>query len=994
MIPKECKRLAEVDFPIADVSRHAVREKSIRQGHPSTLLLWWARRPLASCRAMLLALLLPDPCDPSCPHEFKETARKILPPVQGGRGPSDSDLRQSLLTFIANFSSWELAGNRSYLEAGRALVKAAHGEEAPLAVDAFAGGASIPLEALRLSCDVFAMDLNPLAVLINQILLEDVPRYGNGLSVAFKTEVARLRHRLKEKLEVLYPPHGRRAPAAYLWSRTVRCEEPGCGAKIPLLRSLWLSRSRTRPFALRFEVTRQQTGPLSARIVIFSPVDDEEVAPGTVRGGTATCPTCTKPLRRIRVEAQLRAQQGGTDSATLIAVICGEDGERTFEEPTVEDREALTRAEQFERELSSVRCADGRSILPDETLNSIRPSPNARGLSAVTRYGFKTFSDCHHFRQRLALATILQYIATARVETELEAAVRRCLLALLGRCVDRWSSCCRLDSSRDTVTGSFSKQALQLVWDFCEASPFSLWSGSFDNAADWILKVIDKTSVSLESAGQVHLGDARSIPLPDASAAVWFTDPPYYDSVPYADLADFFFCWLSRAYSDLTFRDPYDPSNRLTPKTQECVWNKGYNVDGIPKSPQFFETCARDAFTEGRRILQDNGIGCIVFAHKSTEGWEAFLNGIVDSGLVITSSWPVQTEMTSRTAARNAASLMGSVHLVCRAREKSAGIGDWSDILRDLPVRITAWMERLSREGVQGADLVFSCIGPALELFSRYRAVETAEGRKVELSDFLEKVWAAVGRSALAQVLGAPEAQARTGAAGAIEEDARLSALFLWTLQSTNGVPRAAVPENHVAQDDEEGNGEEDGTDTRSGSPKGFTLTFDVARRFAQPLGIDLAKWEGRIIDTRNGVVRLLPIAERARQLFGPEGAQAIAARLEQVTTQGVNPLQGMLFPEMETAVRGNRRGRSASVNDPLPDKSFVTARETTTLDRVHAAMLLQSSGHTNALRALLRSEQERGPDFLRLANALSALYPKGSEEKRLLDAMLLAVPR
>ena len=162
MIPKDCKRLAEVDFPIAEVSKHAAREKSIRHGHPSTLHLWWARRPLASSRAVLLALLWPDPCDVLCPAEFKEQARKLLPQVGGcNPGTTDEDLRKGLLKFIADFANWDNAANRTYLDVSRALVKAAHGQDPPLVVDPFAGGGSIPLEALRLGCEAFASDLTP-----------------------------------------------------------------------------------------------------------------------------------------------------------------------------------------------------------------------------------------------------------------------------------------------------------------------------------------------------------------------------------------------------------------------------------------------------------------------------------------------------------------------------------------------------------------------------------------------------------------------------------------------------------------------------------------------------------------------------------------------------------------------------------------------------------------------------------------------------------------
>ncbi len=183
MIPKECKRLAEVDFPIAEVSRYAAKEKSIRHGHPSTLHLWWARRPLASSRAVLLGLLWPDPCDLLCPEEFKQQARKLLRQVAGcNPGTTDADLRKALLKFIGDFANWDLASNRTYLEISRALVKAAQGEEAPLVVDPFAGGGSIPLEALRLGCEVFASDLNPVACLILKVLLEDFPRNGSALA--------------------------------------------------------------------------------------------------------------------------------------------------------------------------------------------------------------------------------------------------------------------------------------------------------------------------------------------------------------------------------------------------------------------------------------------------------------------------------------------------------------------------------------------------------------------------------------------------------------------------------------------------------------------------------------------------------------------------------------------------------------------------------------------------------------------------------------------
>jgi hypothetical protein len=306
-------------------------------------------------------------------------------------------------------------------------------------------------------------------------------------------------------------------------------------------------------------------------------------------------------------------------------------------------------------------------------------------------------------------------------------------------------------------------------------------------------------------------------------------------------------------------------------------------------------------------------------------------------------------------------------------------------------------MERLQSEGVRGADLVFACIGPALEIYSRYSKVVDPAEREIPLGGdatakdphkrgFLAYVWEVVGRAALEQVLGTKEARVRNGASGALEEDARLTALFLWTMQSTEAEEENG---NHHgdAEDTEETEEEEESPARKKG--KGFSLIFDVARRFAQPLGIDLPKWEGRIIETDKGVVRLLAVSERAKQLFGADGAEEID---EREFAAGVRSEQTWL-PGMEPEAKTPRvRGRRIRITDEA-----TTQAGATTLDRVHVAMLLQSTGMTHALRALVKAEMDRGPDFLRLSNALSALYhalPVRSEDERLLDAMLLSVPK
>ena len=564
----------------------------------------------------------------------------------------------------------------------------------------------------------------------------------------------------------------------------------------------------------------------------------------------------------------------------------------------------------------------------------------------------------------------------------------------VSKCADFNSSVARWANHREGSVATFGRQAIPVLWDWAEVVSLGDSTGSFSVAVDLIAKVVEELGV-LAGTGQVSIGDAAQLPLPHESADVWFTDPPYYDSVAYADLSDFFYVWLKLAIPKHRFmRTDLQDENGLTPKREECIENIEYVRDGRPKDATFFESKLIEAFRRSNEILREDGIGCVVFAHKSTEGWEALLGGMLRAGWTITASWPVATEKTSRLVARDTSALATSVHLICRPRPDDAGVGDWASVLRELPKRVGEWMERLQSEGVRGADLVFACIGPALEIFSHYAKVETAEGHEVALAAYLEKVWEVVGRTALAQVLGTAEAKARNGAAGAVEEDARLTALFLWTLQSTNDETAAGASDE--GEEEELADEEEDEEGSSRRNMKGFTLVFDVVRRFAQPLGIELPKWEGRVIETKKGVVRLLPIAERAKQLFGEDGAQAVATRLEEDAAIGVRPQLTLFQDERPAAptIRGRGRGRTARTSIEVSDKSLAAAREATTLDRVHAAMLLQAGGRTNALRALLKAEQDRGPDFLRLANALSALYPKGSEEKRLLDAMLLAMPR
>jgi putative DNA methylase len=1009
MIPKFCKRLAEVDFPIAVVSAHSAREKSIRHGHPSTLHLWWARRPLAACRAMLLALLLPDPCDPNCPDDFKQEARRLLRGFPGiVFDQDDLSLRRAILQFIGDFANWDNAAKPRYLEVGRGLVKAAHGAEPPLVVDPFAGGGSIPLEALRLGCDAFASDLNPVACLILKVMLEDIPRHGPELADELRKVGAEIKKQAEKELSQYYPPDPDGAtPIAYLWARTVRCESPNCGAEIPLMRSFWLCKKASRPRALKYEVKRPKGGPPGIEFEVFQPGSEKEVPRGTVARGNATCPACARVLAVERVRVQLRQQRGGADTifdskgnrvggARLLAVVTlrNDKAGRQYRVATERDYEAAWKAQKAVARLAKEKLPNGISVIPDEPL----PPQGTLGFR-VQLYGMTQWGDLFTARQKLALVKFARLVSVPSYESGILRSTARVLAASLSRLADKDASLAVWNRIGEKIEHVFGRQALPIVWDFAEVAIFSDSTGNLQSGIDLVHEVAAHWASAQPKTGQAQSSDACAFSLPDDSCAVWFTDPPYYDAVPYADLSDFFYVWLKRGLpEDPLLREP------VTAKEPEIVQDETKRFEGRAKDREFFEQRMALAFAEGRRVLKDDGIGSVVFAHKTTEGWEALLSGMIKGGWTITGSWPVSTERPGRLRAQESAALATSVHLICRPRPEDASVGDWGEVLRELPDRIGDWMERLSSEGVRGADLVFACIGPAMEIYSRYSKVEDAEGREIPLGGnpeasephkrgFLAYVWEIVGRTALQQVLGTAEARARNGAAGALEEDARLTALFLWTHQSTssNGASNGAAVES--AEDEDSEATDEDDDEAPSGTGrKGLTLIYDVVRRFSQPLGIHLDTWNGRIIETRKGIVRLLPVKERAEHLLGEDGASGVADVIERSRGGPINYQFGFMNKAEERPAKTNGKGRKRGKS--TPDEAPTVAPGTTTLDRVHIAMLLQASGKANALRAMLKAEQERGPDFLRLANALSALYPRDSEEKRLLDAMLLAVPR
>lgn len=956
-----CKRLIEVDLPIKRISAFASREKSIRHGHISTLHIWWARRPLAACRAIICAALLPDPADPLCPESFRQKASQLMEQWRNRRGGrqrnwSDSiEIRLAILDFIAEYSDWENSNNKDFIDLGRMLSQSAHESlggllgTRPVILDPFAGGGSIPLEAARLGADVIASDLNPIAILQNKVILEQIPRYGLKLSEEVLKWSARIREEAKKDLDSYYPdePGGGR-PVAYLWARTIKCTGPNCGIDIPMFQTGQLVKIRRKNVGLELKVHKKN---------ISFEIKDNPKCEGTVRRGSVICPVCgyTTPVAEVR--KQLKEKQGGTADAYLMAVVLENKNSlgRSYRLPTERDIEAYHASVV---RLNEIVKQKGLDAIPAIEL------PLMSGVFNVPLYGMDRWDLIFTPRQRLLLYTLSQKIRDISNEIDceqgLKEAIITCLAFAVDKCADFHSSLTTWIPVGEKIGHTFGRQALGMIWDYAEAVPFSDISGSWDRCIDYIRKVIEKNMAVKANNITVMQTAVQNHPLPNDSVHLVVTDPPYYNAVPFADLSDFFYVWISKILAPIY---PELFKEKVAPKEDEIAELSGWDERRYKhKNKEYYQKEFCIAMTRVREIVMHDGLCVVFFAHKSTSGWEATIAGLIDAGWIITASWPLDTERSGRLRAMNSAVLASSVQLVCRPRENSDGtlktlsIGDWRDVLTELPKRIHEWMPRLSDEGVVGADAIFACLGPALEIFSRYSHVEKANGEKVNLREYLEQVWGAVAKEALNMIFQGAHTEG-------FEEDARLTAMWLWTLSAGSDV---SVETDAETKED---------ADSDSGGiikTTGFSLEFDAARKIAQGLGAHLENLSS-VIEVKGDHARLLPVAERVNFLFGKGSMGATPVRKKKKENQIT------LFDEFNKI---EEQGWS------LGDEKSAVGK--TILDRLHQAMILFGAGRGDAMRRFL-VEEGIGKDerFWRLAQALSALYPSNTDEKRWVDGVL-----
>lgn len=752
------KKLIEVALPLEAINKESAREKSIRHGHPSTLHLWWARRPLAACRAVLFAQLVDDPS--SRPDKF---------PTE----EAQENERQRLFRIIENLVKWENSNNESVLnEARQEILNSTDGNPPPI-LDPFCGGGSIPLEAQRLGLKAYASDLNPVAVLITKALIEIPPKFAGqppvnpesrkklfntskhkgatGLAEDVRYYGKWMRDEAEKRIGHIYPKvliteemiqtrsdlknyEGRELTViAWLWARTVKCPNPACGATMPLVRSFELSKKKGKKAWVEPIIKDDRSG------VKFQVRRGEGKAPeGTVNRSGARCLVCGEPVPFKHVRAEGRA---GRMSQQLMAIVCEGERERVYLDP----------------QEHHIKIAD----LPEPDNAPDTPLPEKALGFRVQQYGLVKHKHLFTNRQLTALCTFSDLVMEARdriLKDAVEAGLSDDQVALrdggcgvegyseglsiynamlVDRLADRSSTICSWDVGYVKVRNTFGRQAIPMTWDFAESNPFSCSTGCFSGAVDWIAKVLD--NVPSYGFGKVTRSGKSNSVNSHHSKILLSTDPPYYDNIGYSDLSDFFYIWLRRSIKSAF---PNLLGTMLTPKTDELIATP-YRFDGNKKqADEFFEAGLRDFFDSAKRQQPQDCPMAVYYAFKQAEldkeglastGWETMLAGLIDAGFIITGTWPVRSELANRPVASGTNALASSIVLACRPRKESAGRTTRGAFITELKRELPEAIRTLQKGNIAPVDLAQSSIGPGMAVFSKYSEVLESDGSRMSV---------------------------------------------------------------------------------------------------------------------------------------------------------------------------------------------------------------------------------------------------------------------
>jgi len=799
------RRLIEDYLPIQPVSDEARIENSVTQarGYLSKALLsilhrWWARRPLVACRAVVYAALVPA-------GQFR--------PENGPEGKRDSLARANAAKFLENLCRRTVT--RKELEVAAGHIREANGGQPPRVLDQFAGGGSIPLEAARLGCEAYALELNPVAHLVELATLVYPSRYGKRLVDEVRRWSGIVFERTRAEVEDLYAPvpdpkvraeenalerqgqlsgldheqrrfnvpHGYLLPLAYLWTRTVPCKK--CGAIVALHRQTWLRKKKGG-----FVAIRPVTGPEEKRLhyqLLESKTDKAEEAIAAwgfdptdlSHGGETECPFCQTTVTSEHLKDSSKSGRLGRQ---LVAIVAEREGERGKVYLPVRTIAEEPDEAKVDRRLAALMNETGLT-LPDEPLQPVRPSPNARGVSAVTRFELKAWHQLFTPRQLLALLTFIKHLRRAHgemiqggVDADLARATTTYLAFILDKVAERGTNVCRWHNGKETIESPIANGKMPMVWDFPEANPFAEGSGSWAQSADDVLGALEALAADHFRACTIQRGSALSLPYGEEFFDAVVTDPPYYDNVPYADLSDFFYVWLRRSVGDL-YPEHFAP--QLTPKRGEATALSSRHGGDMEAATKEYEAMMAQAFAEARRVLKPGAPLVCVYAHKTTSGWTTLVEALRQTGFVVTEAWPIDLEMEARLHAKEAASLASNIFLVARKRD-GAGTGSYEDNVRpDLERIVRERVETLWEMGISGPDLVIAAVGAGLRAFTRFARVEYANGEEVPAGRFLAEVEGVVLETLLEKIFSVP----RSGVA-AVDGPSRFYVLWRYTYKA------------------------------------------------------------------------------------------------------------------------------------------------------------------------------------------------------------------
>lgn len=749
------KKLIEVALPLEKINAESAREKSIRHGHPSTLHLWWARRPLAAARAVIWSSLVDDPS--SHPELF---------PTEEEQNRE----RQRLFKILEDLVVWENSNNKGILDAAKAEILKSTNNDPPALLDPFAGGGAIPLEAQRLGLEAHAHDLNPVAVMINKAMIEIPPKFADMPPVNPDAQVSAMRsawpratglaedvryygewmkQEAYKRIGHLYPKvkvpqeqgGGEATVIAWIWARTVKCPNPACECEMPLASSFVLSKKKgkeawVKPIPentkVRFEV---QSGKCPQEYESFK----------TGRGATFKCPCCGEITKDEYIKTEGKAHRIGSQ---LMAIVAEGKNSRIYLTP---NEEHLLTA-----------CVEK----PESAPSALLPE-NPRWFSPPA-FGMNQYDELFTPRQLTALTTLSELVAEAQAKAEADAvyagkpndhlplseggagaraygeAVGVYLAFVIDKMTDYHSSICSWHNSGEKIRNTFGRQAIPMTWDYAEANPFCSSSGSYANMLDWVVRCVRE----LPTASDAEVGQYDAQSDCGLRNIMVSTDPPYYDNIGYADLSDFFYVWMRQSLKD-TYPKLF--STMMVPKAEELIATPYRHNGSTAEAKTFFEDGMLATCKQIYKYAREDVPVTIYYAYKQSDtdtdtnttassGWETMLSAIINAGFAITGTWPMRTEMANRSIASGTNALASSIVLVCRKRPEDAPQTTRRNLIATLRKELRPALRELQHSNIAPVDLAQSAIGPGMGVFSRYRRVLEADGTPMSVRSALQVI--------------------------------------------------------------------------------------------------------------------------------------------------------------------------------------------------------------------------------------------------------------